>query len=196
MEYLNKTIKQNCEDYCAFYYRGLCYQNLNDYFNAIENYDACLKLKPSYYLAMYHKGVMLCDSLHKISDALKCFEQLIKIKPSVADGYFYKAKCLILMGMKDKNEEILQLLEEAIRKDSGHLEAMYYKGVYLLEMRDFGSALDMFNYILEIRKKDARSFYRKGICLTKMGEYDEGKECLDKAVALDKDIIKKIMDEY
>ena len=173
--------------------------NINDNFNAIENFDKCLKLKPSYYNAWINKGTILCDSLHKFEDALKCFEELIKIKPSIAEGYFFKAKCLIgLSGGKLSTEatSIIKILDIAIKKDSGNLEAMYLKGVCLLEMRDFGSALDLFNYILEIRKTDARSFYRKGICLTKIGEYEEGTQCMNKAIQLEEDIVKKIMDEY
>jgi tetratricopeptide (TPR) repeat protein len=167
----------------------------------IEYFNTTIKMKNVFYLAIYHKGIVLCDQPHKISEALECFEQVIKLKPTFADGYFYKAKCLINLtgggrGIVKSANNIIQILEEAIKKDSGHLEAMYYKGVCCLEISAFDDALEIFNYMIEVVKTDARAYYRKGICLTKKGDFSEGKKYMDIAIRMNPNIAEKIMDEY
>jgi tetratricopeptide (TPR) repeat protein len=98
------------DDAEAWYNKGVALDNLN---RAAEAWDK--------------KGVIL-DKLGRHEEALRCFEEAIRIKPDYAPAWDNKG---VAVGNLKGDEEALRCFEEALKFDNDYVPAWYHKGVAL-----------------------------------------------------------------
>jgi len=87
-----------------YYFKGIYYSNINDKQKAIENFDQAIRQDYNFHNAYLEKGKAYYDQ-KKIKEALNVFELLSTISPSLADAYYWIAKCQQSSGQnKDAKE--------------------------------------------------------------------------------------------
>lgn len=87
--------------------------------------------------------------LGKYKEALKSFEEVIKIKPDSARAWNDRSATLYKLKIY---REALISFEEAIRLKPDFLEAWNNKAVLLSEFRRYKEAIESFEKVLELRK--------------------------------------------
>jgi len=68
----------------AWYERGLALYKLDSYEDALQSFDAALKLDENYVDAWNNKGVTL-DKLGRYEEAIDCYEQFLRSNPGTPE---------------------------------------------------------------------------------------------------------------
>ena len=83
------------------------------------------------------------------------------------------------------NEEALQSLEEALKSDSGKVNAAFYRGIVLGKMKKHEEALNCFENICRKHPKHMHAFFQKGMVLAELGKHDKALAIFDKLLQID-----------
>ena len=83
------------------YLKGIYYYNIDDYKNALLQFDECIRKDYNFIDAYMEKGSILFKQ-QKYEEALKVFDLAITISNSFADAFFWKAKCQEALGQKQE----------------------------------------------------------------------------------------------
>lgn len=82
------------------YLKGIYYYNINDFENALFQFDECIRKDYNFMDAYLEKGTILYKQ-KKYADAIKTLDLALKISNSFADAFFWKAKCQEALGQKE-----------------------------------------------------------------------------------------------
>jgi tetratricopeptide (TPR) repeat protein len=83
IEHFDKAIDTNPKSFIAWIYKGCIYKKLNLPDKAILCYDKAIELKNDFIASWYNKGMLLAQvSLSQIEEAIKCFDEVLKINPN------------------------------------------------------------------------------------------------------------------
>lgn len=122
LEYSNEYIK-NDPNYAPYYYsRGEAYQGLNNYANALSDFEKSIQLDPAnkYYYTCKGKVNYI---LRNIQPAISDFTNAIRLDPSNADNYFFRG--LLKSGIEDPQGAIADFSQAILKGIKG-------KKVYLI----------------------------------------------------------------
>ena len=87
-----------------YYFKGVYYSNTNNKQKAIELFNLAIQHDYNFHNAYLEKGKALYDT-KKINDAQKVFTLLSTITPSLADAYYWIAKCQQSSGQNAEAKE-------------------------------------------------------------------------------------------
>jgi tetratricopeptide (TPR) repeat protein len=134
----NESYDEDSENKDTWYNKAFDFDNLGEYEEAIECYDAAIELDPEDSIAWYNKGVALVKIsryggalklgnfdgtiesydeaiwLGKYYGAIECLDEAIGIDPESADAWNNKGVALDNLGRLEKHEEAINYYEEAI----------------------------------------------------------------------------------
>jgi tetratricopeptide (TPR) repeat protein len=101
--------------------RGASYRNMNRYNQAIEDYDAAIRLNPEYATAYYNRGIAYDrKGFHGL--AIDDFDTAIRLNPDLSDAYNQRG----LAYVKDGRYDIaIENFSQAIRLDP-ELDSAYF----------------------------------------------------------------------
>ncbi|MEI0612113.1 tetratricopeptide repeat protein [Brachyspira pilosicoli] len=88
------------------------------------------------------------------------------------------------LRLEKKFEEIIKLCDEVIKKDDKDEDAYFFKGVSLLELKQYYDAICNFNKVIELNPNDEESYYNIGNCKFDLKNYEEAIKYFDKVLEL------------
>jgi len=91
------------------------------------------------------------------------------------------------LRLQDPKAQI-ELLNTALKIDSKHLDALFYRGIAKYNIEDFDGAILDFTKIIFF-DADADSYYNRGNCKFNLMDFDGALEDYQKAITLDPDLI-------
>lgn len=150
-----------------------------DYLASIKEFDTAIQKDKNFYTAFANKARAEAE-LGKKEEALKNFEQAIKLKPDYVDAYYYRA----LLYLKANDKQALNDLNKTIQLDPKKTEAYHKRALYYYQNKQDNEALKDFNKVIELKGADAEIVYYRGEILFR-------KEKLDEALADFNEVIKK-----
>jgi tetratricopeptide (TPR) repeat protein len=151
------------------------------YYKAIEHYDAAIKIHPNYAMAYSNKGISL-DELGRKDDAIKCYDRAIQINPKFVDAYVNKGTVLNEQG---KNVESIKCYDKAILIDPKYTGAYYNKGNALKCLGRFDEVIDNQNIVIELDPSHDLAHFAKAVALHCSGRPLESILWFDKTIRLD-----------
>ena len=83
------------------YLKGVYYYNIDDYENALRQFNSCIKKDYTFLDAYMEKGRILYKQ-NKCDEALKVYDLAIAVSNRFADAHFWKAKCQEALGHRDE----------------------------------------------------------------------------------------------
>jgi TPR repeat protein/Flp pilus assembly protein TadD len=105
--------------------RGASYRNLNRYNEAIEDYDAAIRLNPDYATAFYNRGIAYdLKGFHSL--AIDDFDTAIRLNPDLSDAYTQRGLAYVRDGRYDI---AIENFSEAIRLDPESDSAYFNRGL-------------------------------------------------------------------
>lgn len=146
---LAKSLLNTKTDDRIFYYDlGYLFEYLEDYDNAIKSYEAGLVLnsKDTAFLFALGQASQLKLTKEAIKEAIKYYDNCLKIDPDFLDAMISKANALDLSG---KHHEALQLIDNALERKPEDGRALSIKGMILYSLKHFDDALNYFKASLE-----------------------------------------------
>lgn len=87
---------------------------------------------------------------------------------------------------KKRNSEALILLNDILPKLPDKKEALYQKGLILIDLANYDEAINCFNTILSRYPKFKQGWYQKGNCYYAKRKYEDANLCYKRALRIDK----------
>ena len=148
---------------------GELYAQAGNYKRALSEYDGIIKRDSGNFEAWYDKGALLAR-MNDTAGAINALEISFEIMPI---GYSGIALANLYASMK--NPRALVICDVLIRNDSSEsqTEAIYLKGVYFSESRQYAKAIEQFDECIRRDWKMTDAYLEKGILLFEMREFEE-----------------------
>ncbi|MDO8727095.1 MAG: tetratricopeptide repeat protein [Candidatus Methanoperedens sp.] len=134
--------------------------------------------------ALNFEGETLLNS-GKINNALKCFEEALKINPKLSEAWEKKGKILCDMG---RSEEALTSLDMALKLESQNPATWHNKGAALLSLNRYEESIQCYERTIQIDPNNSYAWLSKGICLYELLKFDEAMQCVDRVLEIDPSI--------
>ena len=114
--------------------------------------------------------------------SIQYFNQVIKVKPFLAEPYFYRSVAKInLEDYKGAEDDATM----AIDRNPFIVDAYQVRGVARQNQRNFRGAIDDYNEGLKLMPEEKVFLMNRAVCLDEVGEYDQAQQSFDELLRLD-----------
>jgi tetratricopeptide (TPR) repeat protein len=172
--------------------RGIAKHDLKDFAGALQDYNKCIELDPSFYKAYYNKGI-LESTLNNYQASIKLFDKALSVNKNFPDVYPERAAAKYKFkdykgaiqdysfyiksnpsnpfiynsrGLAyfhlDDYSNALNDYNKAIELLPGYVEAYTNRGIAKSMLKDFQGAITDFNKAIEISPTYSHAYYNKG----------------------------------
>ena len=160
--------------------RGSALAELDRTDEALEAFDAALRLKPDDAETIYDRGRLLSD-IGRLEDAIQSFRDSLRYLSDNPDLHNDLGNALAIAG---QNEEALGAYEQAIRHRPAFARAYYNRGVTLTRIGQLKEAADAFERCIRLRLDIPEAHYGHGVALARMDQLRDAAAAFDRAIAL------------
>ncbi len=182
LHYFRKALVLDKKNFTVYFEIGTVLQDLEQYEEAILNYDKSIKLNIEYPEALLNKGICL-RKIGKINEAILSIKNALEINPSFTEGY---SSLGFAQSELKQYEEALNSLNQAIAINPNHAQAWINKGHVLSELQQYEEALNSLNQAIAINPNHAQAWINKGHVLWALQDYEKAKFSYEKTKKLDK----------
>lgn len=159
------------------YNRGLCYQKLYRFNEALDDYSKEIAINPKYVDAWYNRAIILSELLH-YEQSINNYDQVIFLNP--AHKHAHHNKGLILLNLK-KYEEAIHSFDSAITFDINYEEAHISKSVALVRLGYPNEAIEVLIRFISVNKNAFASWFNLGTIYLAEKQYENSINCLQNA---------------
>jgi len=154
---------------CAFHLGQVLMKKYGDFKQAHFYLQKAYRLNPDHY--PYASRYADCSQiLGRFDEALEVYEEMIRTRPKVPDGYMLKGHCLLKMK---KYGEAVQSYSEARAIRPLDFAAARNLALAYAELKDFESAVVHNEYALRIRPQDVDALYTLQSLYRRQGRFEE-----------------------
>jgi tetratricopeptide (TPR) repeat protein len=155
---LGATIKGSlAQPAYVFHDRGVEKLEAKNYVEAIKDFDLALQ-KDKNHAPSYCDKARAEAEIGKKDEALKNFEQAIKLKSDYADAYYYRG----LLYHKLKDEKAIADFSKTIQLDPKKTDAYLKRGIFYYQKKQESDALKDFNKAIELKTSNTEVYYFRG----------------------------------
>nr|CAB3267131.1 transmembrane and TPR repeat-containing protein 3 [Phallusia mammillata] len=136
-----------------------------------------IKLEPDNLLAQSLLGSIHMD-LHEYKDAIKCWDDVLKVEPKQRISLFNKA--LLLSRIDSKSGTCLLAIKELLKYYPNHIKGLtLYGDVMLNVVKDVKEALAIFQRIIDLEPGNTQAKHNYCVALVEDGRLKEAENCLE-----------------
>jgi tetratricopeptide (TPR) repeat protein len=150
---------------------------------ALDRFNAALKLKPEYDAAWLARGSVL-RRMKDDDGALHSFAQALRSNRESEEAWMAFASTL--HGLRRPREEI-DAYDELLKIRPRSVEAWVNKGAALHDLKDYRGAVACYDRALAIRPEHAPAWNNRGAALLRLRDEDGAARCFDEALHFDPD---------
>ena len=145
--------------------------------NAIAYCKQALSLNPKNFEATLLLGELYFSNMD--DKMFECFDLLKKLRPSSAEGYFYKGKAILYRGNNYK--KAIADFDKAIELDASNAETYFMRGDAQARLKNFSAAIADFTKAAEIQPAE-KIFKKRGEIYLKNFEFAKAIEDFNKVL--------------
>jgi tetratricopeptide (TPR) repeat protein len=165
----------------AHYNRGSAYLRLGGGKNALEDFNAALKLRPDFARALQSRAGILIGQ-NKLDLALADLNKAIALDPKASAAYSNRG--LVYASKKDFGRAIADLTK-AIELEPGDAKGYAVRGSAYLAKGDKDTALRDLNKAVELDPKLAVAYFNRGMLYASKGDKGKAKTDLQAVLSID-----------
>ncbi|MEB3120792.1 MAG: tetratricopeptide repeat protein, partial [Snowella sp.] len=178
---------------------GIWFLSNRKYKNAIDKFEAAIKIQQNYARAYYHCGIALAcieqyeKAINSFEEAINLFEEVSKIENDYFDADFrfdaYFWQSFIFLQIRDyqqaikKNEVAIQIAK-ALGDNTKSEQAYLLWADILFKMKMYDDAVEKLNKAIEINHNCAPSYHNMTVYYWAQGNYKSAREKLKEAIAI------------
>ena len=162
-------------------YKGISFDSLGRYEEAIRCFDQALELNERLADAWSNKGMSL-GKLGRYGEAINCLEMALVIDPQNARAYSNYGICLNSLG---RYEEAVRVLGQALELDPHNIGAWTNMSNSLNKLGRYAEAISCLDKVLELDPHNVGAWNNKGNNLEILYHYEESIRCYDQALIID-----------
>lgn len=166
IDYYNSYLSTHAPRAIDYFGRGMNYMTVHDYKGAMKDFRLSVEAAPDFALGRF----MLSVANYKDLDSESHMEQHGADDVQSA----MQMRRARLQGVVDEIEELLKIAPDMAL-------AYFNKGVVLVELQDFTSAISAFNKAIELKPDFGEAYYNRGYVYFKLGNRASGNADLSKA---------------
>ncbi len=173
--------KESMEVPIAYLHRGVAFDKLGQFENAIKDYNMAIALNSEYYQAYNNRGVVL-EKLGQFENALKDYNTAIALNASHDQAYNNRGVVLEKLG---QFENAIKDYNTAITLNPSNYEAYDNLGVLYGNTGLIDKAIENFNKSLAVNPNDYNAYNSRGLLYFSLGQYDRALNDFNKTVQLE-----------
>lgn len=158
IEYFTKSIELEDFNATAYYCRGYVYLLIEQYNNAIADFDSSIEIEPDP-ASYFYRGNAYAD-LEQYELAIVDYTNVIENSPQISDAYYSRS---ISYWYLDKYESALLDCEKVIELDPKYAVAYFIRGTILLELGEYVLAIKDLSKAIELDPKISEAYYNRHI---------------------------------
>jgi tetratricopeptide (TPR) repeat protein len=147
---------------------------------ALEAFDAALRLSPEDAIAWAHHGTAL-GALGRATEALASFDRAVGLDPNDAGVWTNRGVALAALG---RATEAVASQDRALALAPDHVEAIGARAAALAALGRTEEALVGYDRLIALRPGQAEAHDDRGVILARLGRLDEALAAHDRAIAL------------
>lgn len=156
----------------AYNNRATIYLGLGKFEEALQDFDAAIKVNPNY-LLYYSNRAQAYIQLKKYSNALQDLTTALTLNPKYMDGYIYRAMMYNRQGEHDK--AIADLTTAVTIKPDFNM-GYYNRGMIHLSIGHYEKAISDFNKVLSLDASSPESYFFRGKAYLKSGKAKQAEQ--------------------
>jgi tetratricopeptide (TPR) repeat protein/V8-like Glu-specific endopeptidase len=157
---LSRAIRINPRYASAYLMRGIIYEQLQVYAQALADYDKAIALDPKLAVAYYNRAGLKSDKLDDPQGALADYNKSISINPKNAGAYANRG--LLKKNRLYDSPGALTDYDKAISIDSQDDNIYNLRGVLKAKLKDSPGALADYNKAISVNPKNASVYNNRG----------------------------------
>jgi tetratricopeptide (TPR) repeat protein len=172
----------NATLYDALMGRSLAFEGLLDFAHAIEDIDACIKLKPKDPLAYNTRGIYSAER-GDTPQAIEDFSRLLQLVPEHVPGLTNRGRAWRVRGDFARS---MADLEQALRLKPDHVPALMQRGQTFLLMGNHDEAAEAdFSAAVAATPKDPYAWRYRALSEYSLGRFDQVVSDVDQLITLE-----------
>lgn len=180
VDHLEAAVRFNPNQFGAYHYLGMAYNNLGQYELSLRAFRKVQELNPDYLPARTRLAVVLYNEARYL-DALAQLERIVADKPLWADMRYHLGLVKVSLG---RAEEGLEDLRQAVAINPSYLKARIMLGVLLGYLGLSQEAIEKLKEVLEERPRYADVHCYLGQIQASLGRLNEAQDSLRAAVSI------------
>jgi tetratricopeptide (TPR) repeat protein len=175
-------LKLNPQSALSHFNLGNALFELKRHEEALASYDRAIAIQPDFAQALSNRGNALFE-LKRYEEALASYDRAIAIQPDFAQALSNRGNALFELK---RHEEALASYDRAIAIQPDFAQAHHGRATVLgtFELKRYEEALASYDRALAIRPDFAEAYHGRGTVLRTLGQIEEARHVLEKAVAL------------
>jgi len=178
---INTVLRQDVYNPEAYFLKGMVYKDMGDTAKARSSFETALNVSPNYKEAAVQLGQIYLNEGNPLG--LQYLENAFRmdsndVLPLYAMGMYYQ-------GKEDWENAKLNY-RRALQHNRQYVDALYNTGYVLMQQDSFETAITLFDQVLELGSRDARTFYLRGLAFELLGNNAAAEQDYRRAFELDK----------
>ncbi|MBF0518606.1 MAG: tetratricopeptide repeat protein [Nitrospirae bacterium] len=162
--------------------KGISLFNLKFYNEALECFNAALKLKASNPDAYRSRGSTF-HALGRYDEAISDFKDSIRLNPKSAETYYNRGVTFFAAG---RSEKAVDDYTKAIELDENYAEAYFNRGVVLRKLGKLDEAIEDYGQAIRVKPDYVKAYQSRGNAHFATGNYEEAAADYKKAYKLNR----------
>lgn len=163
------------------FHRGICYEHLGVFDEAISDYDAILSKDSTFTIAYFNRGRCYYE-LGRIKESKDDLDNCIIMNPTFPEAHYFHGLCY---KKQKKYDKAIRDLSKAIELDDQESKYFTARGQCYSEIKEYTKALEDFEEALKTNKSDAKIYFGRGMCYKHVGAYTQAISDLSSSIDLD-----------
>jgi len=180
IELIDRAIEIDPNNAVFFSNRGLAFEGLKRFHDALASYGRALTIQPGYADALNNRGNAL-RALNRFDDALASYARALAVKPDYADALNNRGATL--SDLK-RFSQALASYDRALAIKPDYADALNNRGAALSRLHRFDDAIDSYDRALAIRPDYAEALNNRGNALSELKRFDDAIDSYDRALVI------------
>lgn len=174
MKDLDDALRIRHKDPVVYLQRGICYENLSEFNNAIKEFTEAVGINPHFSKAYYHRG--LCLMKYKkdcLEDLNKVIRFSLTVKAISLDHTYFEAYLTraTYFFNKRKFKHAIADCDVALKLESSSIHAHIMRGCCRKEIRNHDEAISDFTKSIEADNGCYQAYFNRGLTYEAIHDY-------------------------